>query len=66
MQTFVEQVTARNPVLGELLGRLEYEILKTPSGSYRNSLTVIRDYIAMYAMAEMEDDGVLIPLVDAE
>lgn len=66
MQTLTEEISQKNPVLGELLSRLDYEIARTQSGPERNSLTIIRDYITMYAMAALEDDEILIPLVHPE
>lgn len=66
MQTLVEEISQKSPVLGELLKRLDYEIARTQSGPERNSLTIIRDYITMYAMAALEEDGTLIPLVRSE
>lgn len=66
MLTLVEEISQKNPVLGELLKRLDYEIAQTRTGPERNSLTIIRDYITMYAMAALEEDGVLIPLAQPE
>lgn len=66
MLTLVEEISQKNPVLGELLKRLDYEIAQTQTGPERNSLTIIRDYITMYAMAALEEDGVLIPLAQPE
>jgi hypothetical protein len=62
MLTLLEEITQANPTLGELLARLEYEIAHTQTGPERNSLTIIRDYVMMHAMAVLEEDGILVPL----
>lgn len=63
MLTLIEEINQKNPTLGELLKRLEYEIMHAQTGPERNSLTIIRDYIMMYSLAALEHDGILVPLV---